>query len=55
MLTSTRDPSARVTSGSGATANKDMNVLFSGHFYNLSFPGFTALDLRPVTLALSFL
>lgn len=49
---SVSDPSARVTSGLGVTASKAMNTLFSGHFYNFSFPELTALDLRPATLPL---
>lgn len=52
---SASDPSARVTSGSGATANKAMDTLFSGHFYSPAFPGLTALDLRSANLTLSSL
>lgn len=36
---SVSDPSARVTSGPGVTANKAMDTLFSGHFCGPSFPG----------------
>lgn len=49
------DPFARVTSGPGGIPNKAMNTLFFGRFYHHSLPGFTTLDLRRATPALSSL
>lgn len=52
---SARDPSARVTSGPRAMANRAMNIVFSGHFHSPSFSGLTALKLSSVALAVPLL